>query len=77
MHVHSADQTHNEVNNSVGVRAGQLSLRDKLISIALRNDSGTDLEERRMEGKMKEWMDGRSEGPIGEGRRRGGGGGGG
>lgn len=49
----TVDQRHTEVNNSVGVRAGRLSLRCKLIYIALCNDRGRDGEERGMEGEIK------------------------
>lgn len=40
------DQRHREVNNSVGVRAGQLSLRYKLIYFSLCDDGGRDGEAR-------------------------------
>lgn len=67
MHVHLVDQRHNEVNNSVGVHAGRLSLRYTLIYIAFRNDRRWDGEARGMKGMMKEWINGRLEGCRGRG----------
>ncbi len=55
-------QRHSEVNNSVGVQAGQLSPRYKLIYIALCNDRGRDGKARGMEGEIKERIDGELEG---------------
>lgn len=54
-------QRHAEVNNSVGVRGlARLSLRYKMIYIALCDDRGRDGEARGMEGEIKPkgWMEG-------------------
>lgn len=62
-------QRHTEVNNSVGVRAGRLSLRYELIYIALCNDRGRDGKARGMAGEIKERIDGGLEEWMVEGER--------